>query len=285
VTTSLEFADGTSEHVDVVDDVFGVAHLPAAEPVGGLVVCSPLYSEFLKNNRREVLLSRALASAGYAVQRFHYRGTGNSHGTENAIAFETMTDDARSAANRLRARAGVESPAVLGTRLSALVAAAVVDAEAPLLLWDPVESGRRYFRDLLRAWMIVGISDQNQRTTAQLETEFAEMGRLDVMGFAIPRGLRDDVTDRALDATPGSGPTLVVQLASTDEIGAATAKVATRLEATGRPVDIRCVPRQEAWWFHQDVDKLVPDEGAGLDEAVLDATLAWIVERGATIDA
>jgi len=48
--------------------VVASTHLPAGEAIGGLVICSPLYAEFLHNYRKEVIFARSLADAGLAVR-------------------------------------------------------------------------------------------------------------------------------------------------------------------------------------------------------------------------
>ncbi len=94
-------------------------------PPLGVLVCSPLHAEMQRNYRREVLLSRRLASAGAAVERFHYRGTGNSAGEPGRLALDTMIEDGIAAVHHLQQRVGGVPLVVLGTRVGGLVAAAV----------------------------------------------------------------------------------------------------------------------------------------------------------------
>ena len=58
--------------------IITVTHRPAGPVRGAVVIASPIQSEYLKNNRREVLIGRELAERGIAVRRFHYRGMGLS---------------------------------------------------------------------------------------------------------------------------------------------------------------------------------------------------------------
>lgn len=57
-------------------------------PSWAVVVCPPTLAAFPSNYGREVAAARALAARGYAVQRIHYRGTGNSDGDATEVAFE-----------------------------------------------------------------------------------------------------------------------------------------------------------------------------------------------------
>jgi len=83
----------------------------------GVVVCSPLWAEQMKNYRREVLLGRALAVQGFVCARFHYRGVGNSGGNPSALDVPSMTDDALIVAEHIRSEFGVTNLVFVGTRL------------------------------------------------------------------------------------------------------------------------------------------------------------------------
>ena len=95
-TTMLE-EDGSRAEACFVETergaLFMVTHLPAGPAQGAVVVCSPIQSELLKNNRHEVMLARRLASQGVAVARFHYIGTGNSDGEVGDVTIDGMAAD------------------------------------------------------------------------------------------------------------------------------------------------------------------------------------------------
>ncbi|MGQ0669868.1 MAG: alpha/beta hydrolase, partial [Actinomycetota bacterium] len=138
VETSTGIRETASFFGSASERLFGVMHTPPAAPSGGVVVCSPLYAEFARNYRREVLLGRALAERGIAVQRFHYRGSGHSDGQPGAMTFASMLGDAAVAAERLVGETGVRRVAFVATRWAALVAAAAAARyDSPLSLWQP----------------------------------------------------------------------------------------------------------------------------------------------------
>lgn len=130
--------------------LFGCRHVPASgDATAGVVVCSPLFSDAAINAHREMRLGRWLARAGLVVQRFHYRGTGESDGDPARVSFGSLVDDARVAAAHLRDNTGIQRIGFLGSRVGALVAARLardVDG-APLALWQPVVDPRRYLDD------------------------------------------------------------------------------------------------------------------------------------------
>lgn len=236
---------------------FGVTHLPA-EPTGhGVVICSPLGAELLRNNRREVYLSRVLAAAGIAVQRFHYLGAGNSDGERAGLTVSSMMDDTELATERLRDVAGVDSVGFLGTRLGAMPAASsAASAGGPLVLWEPVASGSRYFKELLRALLMVEMGKAEEgaptRTTGDLAEQLRSDGTLDVAGFSIDLPLYEDAADRELsDLLTGAGrDALIVQMARSAKLKAPLRKVAEKWEADGHRVQVELVDHEEAWWFH-----------------------------------
>lgn len=278
--TTLELGDGTTERVGFFGDVFGVTHLPASEPVGRVLICSPLHSEFLKNNRREVLLGRRLATLGFAAQRFHYRGSGNSHGRASDLTIETMTADASTAADNLIEMAGPGPIDVVATRLAALAATSNAAPESRIVLWEPVNDGKRYFRELTRAVLILGVKHGAGRTADDLEQEFATAGSLDIAGFSVTSGLRASSVTRTIEITPGTGPVLVAQLGRSTDIRKDISAVIATAEGAGRPTTVQPLEFEEAWWFHQDVNLLRPEEGAVLDNALVDLTARWLVEGG-----
>jgi hypothetical protein len=279
----IGFDDGSSESVDFIEGgegrLFGVTHLPSGRPSGAVVVASPIYSEFLKNNRREVLLGRALASAGIAVQRFHYRGTSNSDGDLASLTLEAMTADIDTARRHLASVSGVEAPAVVATRLGALAASPLIGSGDAAVLWEPVFDGKPYFRELMRVRMMLAMKQAGNQTVADIEAAAAERGFFDLAGFSIPLPLRDGAVDRKLDVAAGDGPVLIVQLGRSSDIRKDVAAALARFEEVGRPTTVEPIAIEEAWWLQQDVNLLRPEEGAALDTAMVDITVPWLVEK------
>lgn len=274
-TTTLELGDGTTEIVEFVGDVFCVTHLPEGRATARVVICSPVYSEFLKNNRREVLLARRLAAGGLAVQRFHYRGTGNSGGDPAGLSLTSMTEDAKLAAARLSEAAGEGPIDVVSTRLASLVSTSITGSDSRIVMWEPVHQGKQYFRELTRALLILGVKHGEGRTAQDLEAEFTERGRLDIAGFAVARSLRDSVVSQALEIPTGTGAVRVVQLGRTTEARKDIVALATSAEKAGRDATTTVLELEEAWWFHLDVNLLAAEDST-LDDSLVDLTADWL---------
>jgi alpha/beta superfamily hydrolase len=252
--------------------LFGCRHRPlrtGPRPVG-VVICSPILSDFGANYRREVALARNLAAAGLSVQRFHPRGTGHSRGDRLDLTLTTMTDDAMAAVDQLVATSGVEAVTLVGTRFAALSAAAVARrlGTAPLVLWEPVLRPGRYFREGLRARSVhqlklgrSGIDDP--------EAELESTGFVDLLGIPVGPALFHTDTDLLTALGSEARPLLLVQLERREALRPEYREAADAWIAAGLDVTAAVAPIDESWWF-------VPDRLATSDE-LLELTAGWIL--------
>jgi alpha/beta superfamily hydrolase len=278
-TTRIDPASGAREEVEFFgggERLFGCVHIPRSGAEAGLLVCSPVASEFEKNYRRETLLAWALASRGIAVGRFHYRGAGHSDGDSEAVSIDGMVEDAAAAADRLIDRTGVARLAFLGTRLGALVAGAMARRHegSPLALWEPVVDGTQYFREVFRAGFMAdlrqgrGTAPSQEDMVARLRSE----GRVDLVGYTVGRALYDSAVRRTLESELGDDvrPVLVVQLSQSQRVRPTYRALADRLGASGFPTDVVVIDEVEAWWFGE--------ERRG-KAALTQATVDWLAAR------
>lgn len=95
------------------DDLVGILHRPSGDvrPQVGVVIVvgGPQYR--VGSHRQFVSLARAVASCGFPVLRFDYRGMGDSSGA--AQTFECVDDDIAAAIQDLRASSGESLEVVL----------------------------------------------------------------------------------------------------------------------------------------------------------------------------
>ena len=195
--------------------LFGSRAEPLDPPLRGLVVCSPIHADAIKQYRREVLFGRALASAGFAVQRFHYRGFGNSDGEGRDVTFAAMRDDAIAAGDELRARSGVGELSYLGIGWGGLVAAAAIKSSAmPIALWQPVLDAPAFFTTAMRARAIGALKEaEGKRTTEEdLLEELRDEGSIDVLGYSIDRTLFESSSEVELASSLLQRPRQVLLL-------------------------------------------------------------------------
>jgi hypothetical protein len=282
------------------ESMFGCRHMPASgHTVAGVVVCSPLFGDADINAHREMRIGRWLARAGIAVQRFHYRGTGESDGDPARIGFASLVDDARRALAHLRESCDVERIGVLGTRMSALVAARVArDLEgAPLALWQPVVDPRRYLDDSVAVLtgrrrsepgVLPGTAPPSSApvpaaaepppalgppepgTTAPPRATSAATRAAAFLGSPLGRDLFDPgVIDNVVDAAgQRPRPVLLVQLHRRVGLAPEYRAAIGRWQARGCPVDVAYDPTEDDWWGVH--------EGWSPSDEVLTATASWL---------
>ena len=234
--------------------MLSIVHRPAGRATAGVLVCPSLYNDALRNYRREVILARELAGRGFAVQRFHYRCTGNSDGESLDLTYEGLCDDAGEALTHLVATTGVERVAFVGTRLGALVAAQVSRSHggAPLVVWEPTLTGRQFFREAFRAVRIRSVRDPGggHAASTPAEQRLLEDGWVDVVGHTVGRRVFETTVDRTLDSELDEQPRPVFVVRFTagetlqlfeDSIGG--------LPSRGFDVTVRRSDNREVWWF------------------------------------
>lgn len=262
--------------------IFGISHLPPGRATGGLVICSPVFAEFRRNYRREVGLARSLAAHGVAVQRFHYRGTGNSAGKGSDTTLATMQADGLAAARWLRQQAGDLRLAFMGTRLGALAAAGAAARlpGAPLALWEPVIEQGPYLRDAFMAKVIRDLKEgrSGSRSVEELLEDLRRDGEMDVLGYSVDWPLLGSIQEHSLpqEVGPDPRPLLLVQIGGS-ELRSQFRALVTRWETGGFPVDTEVVPWQEAWWFERGARQ--EESGTLISETLISATQAWVERR------
>jgi alpha/beta superfamily hydrolase len=238
--------------------LFCYLHLPRSTPRGAVVVCSPLHGEFARNYRREVLLARALAEAGHAVLRFHYRFTGNSDGDGVHLTFDSMRADALAGIEWMTTEVPGVPLALVGTRWGSLVAASAA-AEHPdvvLAFWEPLASASSFFKDafLSRRVREVRRGVDRPSTDQELEARLLAGDGVDVVAHRLEPALFRTSLDRTLEGELGSAArrVLAVQVGPTGSVRADLAKLAQRWEATGLHVDAIGLKGEETWWLVEE---------------------------------
>lgn len=259
-------------------------HLPSGRaPVGGVVICSSLHADFLANYRKEVLLARALCESGLAVQRFHYRGTGNSRGLPEEVTMSSLVEDGVLAAENL-ARTGVQQVAFLGIRFGALVAASLAaETDCSLALWEPVVDGNGYFREAFRAVRMRELKDgkAEPRSGDSLLEELHSTGAVDVLGYTVHQALYDSAAAQRLTAVLGTRPRrmLLVQVSNRKELKREFHSMTETWDAAGITTECQVVLEEESWWFVGE--DWLPEERRASTRQILDVTTEWLV-RDAT---
>jgi len=260
--------------------VFVSSTLPVGPALGGgLVICSPIHAEFLRNYRKEVALGWMLASHGVAVQRFHYRGMGDSDDIAGDATLGTMVEDALLASADLQSRIDSDLLAFMGTRFGALVAAQVASRfdRAPLVLWEPVVDPAKYLRELLRARLlhdlVTGVPRQNQQV---LMEQLDRDEQIDILGYPVSASLVESSLgqrlDRDLPASPR--PILLVQVGLSNHLAPYYEQASSSWTASGSSVRTAVILDEEGWSFAPR-EWQVDETGEGQRE-LLGITADWL---------
>lgn len=124
------------------EKLLGIVALPESPSATGvlLMVGGPQYR--VGSHRQFLLLSRALAEAGYTVMRFDYRGMGDSTG--GFRDFDAVNDDVAAAIDVFQAKCPLIKQVVLWGLCDA--------ASANLLYWDATQDERVGGMVLLNPW-------------------------------------------------------------------------------------------------------------------------------------
>lgn len=277
--------------------LFGCVHSPLnGPPLTGVVICPPTLVDFDRNYRREFALAGSLALRGFAVQRFHYRGTGNSEDSSDETTLQTMVEDALTAAQHLRQIAGVNRLGFVGTRVGAFIAAAASHrhGQAPLALWQPVIDPSAYFRDAMRSRLMRDLKLEAMRSgppsdpkrtpktrlsMSTLEETLSRTGLVDIIGHPLSRSFYESMLHRNLAEEIGAPrPVQILQVSLDNKLRGEYASLAEHLKAVGCSVDARIIAdKEEAWWF---ADGRGPaDESRPGTQALVAATTAWLLKH------
>jgi uncharacterized protein len=178
--------------------LFGVLARPSGRAHTGLVVCPPFGEEMVSTYARFARWSKELADRGFAVMRYHSRGTGESDGNSTEFTVTGAAEDAAAAVKWMRENGSVERVGLFGLRFGA-TAAVHAKAEADfLILWAPIPDLRTYFRDLLRMRItkdMIHLKADHVKVTAKDLTAELETGRsIDLLGYETSPELHRQMT-------------------------------------------------------------------------------------------
>lgn len=251
---------------------FGLTHHAATPSATAVLICSPILAEMQRNYRREVVLARVLAAAGMTTHRFHYRGTGNS--ADAVLTLDGMIEDGVAAAEGL----AVDRLAVVGTRVGAMVAAAVADRlpVARVVVWEPVLDGDRLTMEILRT---AAVGSLGSDSPADPEAVLNSAGRLDVLGETL-----DIATYQSLQSTSFETlrphpmpPTLVLQVGDPSRSRRDFQQLVDRLDEEQPGAALQIVAGREVWWANpggDDIHRSV--ESDPTCRALVEATRDWL---------
>lgn len=276
----LDSTTGVREEMTFFGDraplMFCGLHLPPGEVQAAVISCPSVHAELIKSYRKDVLLARALAAAGIATIRFHYRGEGNSEGS----GLELNLDDMIAAVDEARAEISKRTGAVRfgyhGTRLGSFPAAAAaeVDAGAPLVLWAPLLDTDAFLREVFRTHYIAALKgEEKPEPTDRMIERVKEDGQIELLGHAISRDFYLSLEGRRLDAYQPKGSAVMLTPYGPQNLD----ELATAWDAAGVDVSVFEGSSEEAWWLAGDATK--PEDDQERVVTLVESTAAWFAER------
>ncbi len=240
--------------------LFGCYQEPAEGGRGvGVVLCQPLWREYIRSHRAFRQLAVRLSDQGFAVLRFDYYGCGDSHGDDDEGDLRQWTDDVSTAIDELRRRSGVSRVDLAGLRMGAALSMFAADERDDVgrtVMWEPIVSGRQYVDEMrsVHAERLGGLdvnADGDEgRATELLGVRLSESRLAELYGI--------DLLDTV--AAP-SGKTLIV------ETTGHAAELRDHLVGLSADVSYRHVPGPQIW--RDDETALIPG-------ATLDAIVSWL---------
>jgi len=219
---------------------------PGTDTVAAVLHVPAFGDEMNKSRRMVALQARALASHGIAVAALDPSGTGDSEGEFADAAWEAWCEDVRVAWAWLEA-AGPRR-VLWGLRLGALLcadaAARATLAPAAVVLWQPVLSGRGFFRQLLRlpaAQRLAGAQGRDQPSHAGQP--------LEVGGYPLNPALVEAADACSLDSLPFGCPVAWFEatIASPPTLSPAALRVIEGWRAGGAAVSASAVSAPSFW--------------------------------------
>lgn len=146
--------------------LFGWFHYPKSAEMRdtAILICQPIALEYMSAYRSMRYMAEAFAKNGYPTLRFDYLGTGDSGGyTEDDRLVEDCVLSIEQAVQTLRELSGCQKICLIGLRLGASFAALYANQHQvdELILWAPVESGKRYLREIKALQMASAQSSAN----------------------------------------------------------------------------------------------------------------------------
>jgi alpha/beta superfamily hydrolase len=244
--------------------LLGIWHEPSDPDRSGFVFCAPFAEEEKCSHRVMADAACALAQAGYAVLRFHYRGCADSEGEFEDFTLNDWRLDVHAALDFVRSSATNRALSLnlLGLRLGASLAAQVAeerDDVRRLILWEPIVNGRSYVaQNLLRKRLRAALT--NHPTTQPSDAT-------DFDGYLITDRLQSDLNALDLPAAPlrFGGRVLLVPIGAS----AQTSRFAPLQNAYAH-CDVAPVVMQPIWNLLDNVR----------GDALIEATRKWLMVNG-----
>ena len=249
--------------------LFCVLHRPADPTSFAVLLVPPFAEEANKTRHLATRQARKLAAAGMAVLLVDLYGTGDSAGEFAEATWERWCNDVGGAADWLE-NAGYEVIVPWCVRLGAALghSAGLLDGAQPVVLWQPVFSGRAYFNQFIRLRLAGGLTDSERLSRADLEAQLTRDGYLDIAGYRLNHTLIEALQALETPESPPTGPIAWFEVTSAAQpaLGRAARQTVANWQGRGAQLTASAVSG-DPFWATQELG-FAPD--------LLDATARWL---------
>jgi exosortase A-associated hydrolase 2 len=186
------------------------------------VLCHPWGREYLRAHRSMRQLASMLSANGVHVLRFDYFGTGDSAGDMVEADLDGWRGDIGLAIEELKDTTGATRVGLVGLRLGAMLAASYA-AKNPrdidsLVLWDPVDSGESYLKELA--------SSASGAANPRAVQEAIKGCGHEIRGFPLPPRMASQLQGMDLSVLPGLATRTLVVVSEDADSTAVRARLA-----------------------------------------------------------
>lgn len=243
---------------------FALLTRPDGEPVGALLFLHAFAEEMNKSRRMVALAARDFARRGWAVLQVDCLGCGDSAGDFGDAQWQDWLADVSVGwdwlAEHIPGRRGIWA-----MRAGALLAGEWMcknDVRAPLLLWQPVTSGKQFLTQFLRlkaAEEMIGDA-QAKADLAKVRADLTAGRAVEIAGYTLSPGLAAGIGSASLRLPDGCpDPILIYEVQGEGRLepSPAISAFAERSRSAGGRIEVG-VAQGPRFWQTQEIET-VPD--------------------------
>ena len=170
-----------------------------------VIFVPPFAEEMNRSRRMYVLCARLLAGIGIDCVCFDYAGTGDSEGKWGSFSIVDWQENLKDVYQSV-CQTGISDISLIGVRFAALqIAHTLAAAELKInkcVLWDPIESGETYMRQLIRMKIAAAMAEESKKiSTKDVLAEVEEQGSIEIGGYLLTDTMINTINELSLSGT------------------------------------------------------------------------------------
>ena len=232
----------------------------AASNRKAVVFVPPFAEELNRSKRMFVLCARQLASAGLDAVCFDYAGTGDSYGNWGEFELSDWQANLTAVCDYLY-NSGINDVSLVALRFGALVAAETISTGnvsiAKCVLWDPVENGEGFIRQLIRLKIAAAMAEEAKKiSTKDVQAAIDQQGFVEIAGYSLSAPLIDSIKKLKLrdtiEAVVENSSLYWVTLTGKNQASKSSFRPASLPEGLEKQVSIQQI-NDVRFWMQQEV--------------------------------